>query len=152
MSKQPLLAAMVSLIVACSLAVSAVRADVADEKTKLTFSEPVEIPGRVLPAGSYWFVLVSGRNLVRIFSADWSVVYATIITAPSERTAPSGETILTLAERPYSEPQAILTWFYPGETIGHEFIYSKHEEKELSRDAHLEVVAKPFEASSYSGS
>ena len=51
------------------------------QKTKLKFDQPIEIPGRVLPAGTYWFTLQDGQfdhNLVRIFSAEWSKVEATV--------------------------------------------------------------------------
>ena len=34
-----------------------VRADDYNKKTRLTFSQPVEIPGKVLPAGTYIFRL-----------------------------------------------------------------------------------------------
>jgi hypothetical protein len=35
------------------------RAGVYDRATKLTFNQPVQIPGRVLPAGTYWFLLAN---------------------------------------------------------------------------------------------
>jgi hypothetical protein len=35
----------------------AARADQSNQDTKVTFSQPVQIPGRVLPAGTYWFEL-----------------------------------------------------------------------------------------------
>lgn len=53
----------------------AAKADNWNELTKLTFLAPVEVPARVLPAGSYWFELVnlqSDRDVVAIYSADWS--------------------------------------------------------------------------------
>ncbi len=46
------------------------RADEWNKATILTFSEPVEIPGRVLPAGTYQFKLfdsTSNRNIVQVF-------------------------------------------------------------------------------------
>jgi len=33
------------------------RASDQDQASKLTFNKAVQIPGRVLPAGTYWFVL-----------------------------------------------------------------------------------------------
>jgi hypothetical protein len=30
---------------------------------------------------------------------------------------------------------ALVTWFYPGNDIGHEFVYSKQVESELAQDA-----------------
>jgi len=123
-----------------------VRADEWDEQTKVQFSQAMEIPGAVLPAGSYWFVLVnsdSSRDVVRIFSSDWSKLYATLQTVPTERQHPSGDTTFTFAERPAAKPEAILTWFYPGTTTGHEFRYSKAEEKELAQDVHQNLISNP---------
>ncbi|MGA7928858.1 MAG: hypothetical protein WCA20_23035 [Candidatus Sulfotelmatobacter sp.] len=148
MHQRRLFAIALFLIMAFSISVPMMRADGSNQKTELRFGESVEIPGRTLPAGTYWFVLVDDnafRNIVQIFSADRSVLYATLYTVPSDRQRPSDETTLTFAERPYSEPAAILTWFYPGATVGHEFIYPKNEERELSRDLHQEVVAQTGE-------
>jgi hypothetical protein len=154
MSNRKLFAAVLFITLAFSIAVPAVRADEWNQKTKLTFTEAVEIPGQVLPAGTYWFILVnndSERNLAQIFSADWSVLYATMQTVPSETRHPSSETTLTFAERPASEPQAILTWFYPYETLGHEFVYSRSEEQELSRDMHQQVAVGAGRPTAHAG-
>ncbi|MFZ0285196.1 MAG: hypothetical protein WAL32_08185, partial [Terriglobales bacterium] len=51
------LAVLFSLILACTVFLPAVHADNWDQMTKMTFNEPVAIPGRALPAGTYWFVL-----------------------------------------------------------------------------------------------
>src|SRR5215472_5344987 len=48
-------------------------ADEWNKETKLTFSAPVEIPGKVLDPGKYVFRLLdssSDRNIVQIFSED----------------------------------------------------------------------------------
>jgi hypothetical protein len=48
-------------------------ADEWNKKTEFQFSEPVQIPGKTLPAGKYVFQLAdseSDRNIVRIFSED----------------------------------------------------------------------------------
>ena len=50
-------------------------ADEWNKKTVLTFSQPMEIPGQILPAGTYTFVLLdspSDRHIVQIFNADGS--------------------------------------------------------------------------------
>lgn len=125
------------------------RADDFNQETKMTFSQAVEIPGQVLPAGTYWFVLAdsdSNRDTVRIFSADRKMLYATIITVNSERREPADATTLKFAERETSGDQALLTWFYPGETVGHEFLYSRPIEKELAQDRQQTVVAQPMSA------
>lgn len=144
MNQRVLFAIAVFLVMAFSMSVPKARADQWNQQTELTFNEPVEIPGHTLPAGTYWFVLLnnnSSRNVVKIFSADWSVLYDTLVTVPTIRGRASEETILTFAKRPYDEPRAVLDWFYPGETVGHEFVYPKNVEWELSRDMHQEVTA-----------
>ena len=44
-------------LLAVLVALPAARADQSNQATKVTFSQPVQIPGRVLPAGTYWFEL-----------------------------------------------------------------------------------------------
>jgi hypothetical protein len=119
------------------------RASEENQATKLTFNQAVQIPGRVLPAGTYWFKLAdanTARNIVQIFNADQSTLYATILTNNTERPNPTG-TEITFADRGSMQPQSIVTWFYPGYIAGHEFVYSKTEEKELARVKHNTMMA-----------
>src|ERR1700731_2059194 len=111
-----------------------------DQATKLTFSQSVQIPGRVLPAGAYWFVVPS-HDVVEIMSEDRLTRYATLITIPAERLQPSDNTQITFAERDTMQPTAIVTWFYPGRTDGHEFLYSNKDEKEIAQAKRLVVVS-----------
>lgn len=74
---------------------SAVMADGWDKATKLTFSEPVEVPGLVLTAGTYWFTLAdsdSDRNIVQIWDADRMHLVTTILAIPNYRLQPTGKT------------------------------------------------------------
>ena len=121
------------------------RADDGNQLTKISFSEAVQVPGRVLPAGDYEFVLArsdSNRNLVQIFNADGTELYAIVQTIPVERARETGGTAITLAQRPDGKPHALLTWFYPGVETGHEFLYSKPEQTELAQDAQQTFVEK----------
>jgi hypothetical protein len=121
----------------------AAHADEDNELTKLTFSQPVQVPGRILPAGTYEFVLAdsqSGRDIVQIFNADGTELFATIQTIPTERAREADGTSVTLAQRPDGQPAALVTWFYPGTETGHEFIYSKQVETELAQDARQTFV------------
>lgn len=45
---------------------------------------------------------------------------------------PTEREVFGLAERGSAQPQAIVTWYYPGETTGHQFLYPKQVEKELA--------------------
>jgi hypothetical protein len=121
----------------------AAHADEWDFTTKLTFSQPVEIPGQVLPAGTYLFRLVdsSDRHIVQVFNSDRKVL-ATLMAVPTERQQPTGESVVTFAEQGAGRPEALLKWFYPGETTGNELVYPKQEEKQLAQDRQQTVFAK----------
>ena len=118
-------------------------ADEENQMTKISFSEAVQVPGTVLPAGTYQFVLASNdsnRNIVQIFNAEGTELYATVQTIPAGRGRETDGTSITLAQRPDGQPDALVTWFYPGNDTGHEFLYSKQEEKELTQDAKQTLV------------
>ena len=122
----------------------AARASQEDQATKLTFTKAVQIPGRVLPAGTYWFLLSdvnTTRNIVQVFSSDRSELYATILTINSERSQASDNTAITFANRGSMQPETIVSWFYPGDKSGHEFVYSNQEERELAQVKHRTVMA-----------
>ena len=133
------------LLLAFVIILPVARADESDQATKLTFSQAVQIPGRVLPAGTYWFVLadtsIGSRNLIHIFNSDRSTLYATVSTITAERVQPSDHTTITFAERQSTQPSAIVTWYYPGRESGYEFVYPKPEQQELAQAKHLTVVA-----------
>jgi len=135
----------VGLIIAFTLIFElAAHADEFDEATTITFSQPVQIPGNVLPAGSYLFELVdhgSEPNVVQVFSADRSVLYGTFLTNATQRQETTDDTAVTLAEPESGGPDALLKWFYPGRETGHEFVYSGQQEKLLAQDTQLTIVA-----------
>jgi hypothetical protein len=121
-------------------------ADEMDQYTNITFSQPVVIPGQTLQAGTYLFKLLKADdlNLIQISSLDGSHVYATLLTNSTERPMATGDTELVMAEAEQGSgnPVAILKWFYPGRTDGHEFVYSEYEMQQLAQDRHRTIVAK----------
>ena len=120
-----------------------------DQATEITFSQPIEVPGQVLPAGTYLFKLVStdaDLNVVQIFSSDRTHLYATLQTIPTESSQEPGDTTVALAEQGAGKPDVLLKWFYPGETTGHEFVYSNQLEKQIAQDRQQTVVATDSEA------
>ena len=133
------------LIIAFSLFFElAAHADESDQATTITFSQPIQIPGQVLPAGSYLFKLAnpdSDRDIVQIFNADRTALYATLQTVPTDREEPTSHTVVTLAEQGGGQPDVLLKWFYSSSETGNEFLYPKHIEKELAQDKHENIVA-----------
>jgi hypothetical protein len=119
-------------------------ADEADQSTKITFSQAIEIPGKILPAGTYLFKLADPNdlNVVHIFNSEGTHLYATLQTITAERPKPTGDTVVVLAEQPEGRPETLLKWFYPGNTSGHELVYSKQEEQQLAQDRQQTVRAE----------
>lgn len=104
------------------------KADEFNQKTALTFSGPVEVPGEVLPAGTYIFVLAStqaDRDVVQVFSKHERHLYATFIAIPDYRLTPKKKAAISFEERAVGAPQAVRAWFCPGENCGHDFVYPK---------------------------
>ena len=121
-------------------------ADTWDRLTKVTFSGPVEIPGQVLPAGTYWLKLLdspSNRNIVQIFNEDRNKVHATILAIPDYRLKPTDKTVITFDEREANSPPAVKAWFYPGDTYGQEFVYPKERAVRLAGVVHQPVPSMP---------
>jgi hypothetical protein len=117
-------------------------ADESDQATTICFSQPIQIPGQVLPAGTYLFKLASDEmNVVQIFNSDRTVLYATLQTIATDRPEPVDHTVVALAEQGAGQPDALLKWFYPGRETGNEFLYPKQKEKELAQDRQQTIVA-----------
>lgn len=120
------------------------RADTWNKKTVVTFSQAVEVPGKILPAGTYTFQLLdslSDRHIVQIFNADGSQIIATILAINNYRLEPTGETVMKFGERPGDSPEALRAWFYPGDNFGQEFVYPKVRAIELAQTAKVIVPA-----------
>src|SRR3989449_3954040 len=93
----------VGMIIAFTLLFElAAHADESNQATTITFSQPIQIPGQILPAGTYSFKLLdsnSDPNVVQIFNSDQTHLYATLQTVATERQDPTGDTAITLAEQ-----------------------------------------------------
>ncbi|HUB81809.1 MAG TPA: hypothetical protein VMB03_23580 [Bryobacteraceae bacterium] len=124
------------------------RADEWNQKTVFTFGAPVEIPGQVLPPGTYVFKLadsLSDRNIVEVFNKAENHLYGTFLAIPDYRLRPSGKTIITFEERANGNPEAVKAWFYPGDNYGHEFVYPKVKAIALAQANHEAVPSMPNE-------
>ncbi len=124
------------------------RADQWNKKTILTFSQPIEVPGKVLPAGTYTFKLldsISYRHIVQIWNEDGSQLITTILAIPNYRLEPKEETVIKFHERPGDSPEALRAWFYPGDNFGQEFVYPKTRAIQLAKASNEIVPAETFE-------
>jgi LPXTG-motif cell wall-anchored protein len=125
------------------------RADQWNKKTIVTVNQPVEIPGKVLPAGKYTFKLLdspSNRHIVQIWNEDGTQLITTILAIPNYRLEPTGETVMNFHEKPAGQPVALKAWFYPGDNFGQEFVYPREEAIRLA-----EIEKEPVPAMATEG-
>jgi hypothetical protein len=140
--------------VCCAAALTALlapgaRADEWNKKTFLTFSGPVQVPGVTLPAGTYTFKLADltgNRHVVQVFDKEEKKIFTTILAIPNQRLEPSDKPVVLFSERPAGSPQAVKVWYYPGETIGNEFVYPKTQAIAIAKASHTTVLSTSDEA------
>ena len=131
------------LFMACALAfvvslagTSAGAQEPTNQITYFTFSAPFELPGgKTLPAGRYVFKIVdspSNRHIVHVMSQDQKQMHATLMAIPAQRQDPANEPEVRFMEAEANTAPAIRTWWYPGRSIGHEFIYPKDQARRLA--------------------
>ncbi len=124
------------------------KADEWNQKTTMTFSAPVEIPGQVLPPGTYVFELMdsaSDRNVVEVYGKNERRFYGFFLAIPDYRMKPGDKPIITFEERAQGAPEAVKAWFYPGENYGHEFVYPKVKAMALAKVNNEAVPSMPNE-------
>jgi hypothetical protein len=143
-----------ALLLGASLALTAamvtpMMADEFNKETKLEFSGPVEVPGKVLTPGKYVFKIAdseSDRNIVQIFSEDANgdqKLVTTTMAIPDYREETPDKTIINFEERPSGSPEAIHSWFYPGDNTGWQFVYPKGEGPQMSSNTTPAVAPAP---------
>ena len=145
------LASITAAVVLCAAilgtpSVPTARADEWNKKTVVTFPEDVQVPGTVLPAGTYVFKLAdsqSDRTIVQVFNADETHLITTILAINDYRLEASKKPIISFDERPLGQPEAIRGWFYPGDQYGVAFVYPEKRASELANANHEPVLATP---------
>jgi hypothetical protein len=111
--------------------------------TYLTFSAPVQLPGFSLPAGTYRLSLAdpdTTRRVVEVASQDGKKTYGMLLTIPDERAKAAKDPIVLFNETPAGTPEAVRTWFYPGETIGYELVYPRNQALDIAKKTHQGVL------------
>ena len=136
---------LLSLFVATLLSVTVLpgaNADTYNKKTVITFSQDVEVPGKILPAGTYTFRLLDSpadRHIVQIYDADGTHLITTVLAINDYHLKPAGDTILKFNERPGDSPEALRAWFYPGDNFGQAFVYPKERAIQLAQSNKYDV-------------
>lgn len=106
-----------------------------NERTFLTFSTAVEMPGVTLQPGTYVFKLGDPtlRNVVQVWDREEKNMIGHFTFIETERPRTSEETVVMFKEAPEGTPPAIQYWYYPGHKVGKEFIYSKEQAERIAK-------------------
>jgi len=121
------------------------RADENDKLTYLTFSQPIQLPGKTLPAGRYRFQLADtqeSRRVIKVQSDDGKKQLAMLLTIPNQLRDVPKDPVVLFKETAQGQPDAVKSFNYPGERIGYEFIYSKKQAMVIAHETHQPVLAK----------
>jgi hypothetical protein len=107
---------------------------VPSERTFMTFSNTVEMPGLTLPAGTYVFRLADTptRNVVQVLSKDEDKILGQWTFVQAQRPKATEDTVVMFKEMPEGTTPAVQYWYYPGESIGKEFIYPKAQAQKIA--------------------
>ena len=99
------------------------------DKTIMTFSNAVELPGLTLEAGTYVFRLAdtASRDVIQVLSEDENTTLGQWLFISAHRPEVSGDTVVTFRETSAGSTPAVQFWYYPGEKIGKEFIYPRDQ-------------------------
>jgi hypothetical protein len=120
------------------------RAQTHDLRTEFTFNNPVEMPGVTLPPGTYVFRLAdasTSRSVIQVSSKDsTNKTYGMFLTISSQRPEASDEAEIRFMETAAGQPAAVKTWWYPGRTIGREFIFPKSQARRLAQATNQTVL------------
>lgn len=115
-----------------------------DSRTEFTFNTAVELPGVTLPPGTYVFRFAdatTGKNVMQVLAKDsTNKTYGLFLTISAQRPKPSDDAELRFLETPAGAPAAVKTWWYPGNTIGREFIYPKSQARRLAQATNTTVL------------
>lgn len=119
-----------------------------DQRTYLTFSGPVQMPGVTLAAGKYVFKLAPTalHNVMQVFDGDEKDIIGQWFFIPRNRTteemsAADGKPVVTFMEAPEGVTPAVKYYFYPTDLAGKEFIYPKDQALKLAAATHQPVLA-----------
>lgn len=112
-------------------------------KTFLTFNNTVEVPGTTLQPGTYTFKLADtpGRNVVQVWDRAEERLISQWLFVPSNRIEPTTETVVMFKETTPGQTPAVHSWFYPGETIGKEFVYPREQALQIAQRTDQRVLS-----------
>ena len=106
-------------------------------ESRLTFSNPVRVPGTTLPAGTYTFSVPfstnRNRSIVKITSPNGDKVFATILAVSDYRPEPVAHTLIIFGNTGSCDGATpIKAWFSARGRYGYRFVYPEEQAAEIA--------------------
>jgi hypothetical protein len=105
-----------------------------NDKTFMTFTAAVEMPGVTLQPGTYVFRLADSpsRNVVQVLDEGEKNILGQWTFVQADRPRVTEETVVMFRETREGSTPAVQFWYFPGEKIGKEFIYPKDQAERIA--------------------
>jgi hypothetical protein len=86
------------------------------------------------------------RNIVQIYNEREDHLFTTVLAIANYRLRPQDSaTAFKFWETPQGNPPALRAWFFPGDTMGQEFVYPKGLAAIIAKETHEPVLSTPAE-------
>jgi hypothetical protein len=124
------------LLALAFVAAPATHADEWNRSTRFSINQEFQVPNATLNANTKYVMKLldspSERHVVQLFNEDESKLLSMFIAISAEQMRPAEGTEFTFMEVDPGYPKPIQKWFYPGRTIGLEFIYSPEQLQQIA--------------------
>ena len=147
-----MLRAIVSVCLFAVLALTSIpaNAQTSDNLTYFTFSQPVTLPGVTLPPGMYVFRIVDNNTSRRVIQVQDAAgrQYGLMWSVPIRAEEVPGEPHVRFIEGLEGTVPAVRAWWYPGNSIGYEFVYPREQAIRLAERGRSAVLTTTATADS----
>ena len=113
--------------------------------TTVEFTAVTRLPGLTLQPGTYVFRLgdpIEKQRIVEVYNADGTRKIATLLTVDYAMPL-SGDTTTIIFDK--TNPPVVRAWYFPGDPIGREFVYTDAEAKMIFATANTPVLVAAWD-------
>jgi hypothetical protein len=107
-------------------------AQLTSERTMVTFSNSVEVPGHILPAGTYYFERTQlpkiDPDVIQIFDSTGQGLVATVLCRAEIWNSTMKHPLVQMDETAAGQTPRVRQFVARGATYGHIFLYGRSEE------------------------
>jgi hypothetical protein len=132
-----------TFLAGASLVSPALRADNNSVKqATVTIQSPEQVPGSVLPAGTYVFKQSgsqSGWTIVQIYNNDDTAIVTTVLAYPNPKVASNGQNVVTYPANGAGSIPAIEGFVFTGDSTVEQFAYPRTAADQIGSANHTRI-------------